>query len=124
MKSIAAALLLSALLAAGAGTLQAQSSERPGFRLNPHVPPKPELLTQEKPDATSGPTPSPKTAAAPSSQVASVQVALSRHGYYKGPINGIADGPTQAAIAAYRNDRKLEASGGIDTALLRSLGLI
>lgn len=52
-----------------------------------------------------------------------VQVALSRRGYYRGPIDGDIGPGSRAAIRAYQYDRGLPVTGGIDRYLMRSLGL-
>ena len=44
-------------------------------------------------------------------QVPGVQVALYRHGYYKGPIDGISGPMTKAAIRRFQKDKKLKADG-------------
>ena len=54
---------------------------------------------------------------------ADVQLALRRQGYYRGPVDGDLGPETRAAIRDYQYDRRLPATGRIDTSLLRSLGL-
>lgn len=54
---------------------------------------------------------------------ADVQIALSRRGYYHGPIDGDIGPGTRAAIRAYQYEHDLPVSGHIDRYLLRSLGL-
>jgi peptidoglycan hydrolase-like protein with peptidoglycan-binding domain len=49
--------------------------------------------------------------ALPEYQVAGLQVALYRFGYYKGPIDGIAGPMTNRAIVAFQKERKLVADG-------------
>lgn len=44
-------------------------------------------------------------------QVPGVQVALYRHGYYKGPIDGIPGPMTKAAIRRFQKDKKLKPDG-------------
>ena len=53
-----------------------------------------------------------------------VQYALSRKGYYGGPIDGDVGPRTRAAIRAYQVDKALPVTGRIDRPLLYSLGLI
>ncbi len=43
--------------------------------------------------------------ALPEYQVAGLQVALYRHGHYKGPIDGIAGPQTKHAISAFQRSR-------------------
>lgn len=52
-----------------------------------------------------------------------VQRALSKRGYYRGAIDGDIGNGSRAAIRAYQYDHRLEVTGRIDTALLRSLRL-
>ena len=52
-----------------------------------------------------------------------VQRALARKGYYRGGIDGDIGPGTRAAIRAYQYNRRLEVTGRIDGALLRSLGI-
>ena len=47
----------------------------------------------------------------PEYQVAGLQVALYRFGYYKGPIDGIAGPMTNRAIVAFQRERKLTTDG-------------
>jgi len=54
---------------------------------------------------------------------AQVQEALSRQGYYQGPIDGIVGPGTQAAIAAYQRDNGLPVTGAVDGGLIHSLGI-
>ncbi len=68
-----------------------------------------------------GPSPSPSTSAG--SADAAVQRALSRRGYYNGPIDGDIGPGTRAAIARYQRDAGLRPTGVVDSTLLRSLGL-
>ena len=58
-----------------------------------------------------------------SSLEASVQRALSRRGYYSGPVDGDLGPRSRAAIRDYQADRGLAATGRIDSRLLNSLGL-
>jgi hypothetical protein len=52
-----------------------------------------------------------------------VQRALRRDGYYRGDIDGDIGNGTRAAIREYQYDHRLEVTGRIYRALLRSLGL-
>jgi putative peptidoglycan binding protein len=54
---------------------------------------------------------------------ADVQVALSRRGYYRGPIDGDIGPGSRGAIAAYQRDHGLAVTGNINSALIRSLGI-
>lgn len=54
---------------------------------------------------------------------ASVQSALSRRGYYRGPVDGQVGPYTRRSIARYQADHGLIPSGSINNSLLRSLGL-
>ena len=54
--------------------------------------------------------------------VVSVQKALARRGYYRGPIDGIAGKGTRRAILTYRADNGLRVISRIDNELLRALG--
>lgn len=59
----------------------------------------------------------------PDQVVADVQEQLQRDGYYNGPVNGILDSPTQAAIAYYQRDHNLAITSVVDAATVTSLGL-
>lgn len=52
-----------------------------------------------------------------------VQRALSRRGYYRGPIDGAIGPMSHRSIARYQRDNGLSATGYINSSLLRSLGL-
>lgn len=52
-----------------------------------------------------------------------VQIALHLHGFDPGPINGLDEGPTQAAIAKFQLSRNLPASGSMDEGTLKELGV-
>ncbi len=52
-----------------------------------------------------------------------VQRALTRLGYYRGPVDGDIGPGTRASIARYQRDRGLRVTGVVDSTLLRSLGL-
>ena len=53
----------------------------------------------------------------------SVQRALARIGYYRGPIDGSIGPGSRHAIARYQDEQGLQATGYIGPGLLRSLGL-
>jgi putative peptidoglycan binding protein len=55
--------------------------------------------------------------------VSSVQSQLSKLGYYRGAIDGVAGDETQAAIARYQEDNDLSVTGTVTAATLQSLGL-
>jgi Putative peptidoglycan binding domain len=59
----------------------------------------------------------------PDQVVADVQAQLQRDRYYNGPVNGILDSPTQAAIAYYQRDHNLAITSVVDAATVTSLGL-
>lgn len=54
---------------------------------------------------------------------AEVQRALARRGYYRGPIDGDLGPGSRNAIARYQADHGLRVTGGVNSSLLRSLGL-
>lgn len=57
------------------------------------------------------------------SMEASVQRALARNGYYRGPIDGNIGPMSRRAIASYQNDHGLRVTGYPDGNLLNALGL-
>jgi hypothetical protein len=59
----------------------------------------------------------------PDQVVADVQAELQRVGYYTGPVNGVLDPATQAAIAYYQRDHNLAITSVVDAATVTSLGL-
>jgi hypothetical protein len=59
----------------------------------------------------------------PDQVVADVQAELQREGYYTGPVNGMLDSATQAAIAYYQRDHNLAITSVVDAATVTSLGL-
>jgi hypothetical protein len=59
----------------------------------------------------------------PDQVVADVQAQLQRDGYYNGPINGMLDPSTQAAIGYYQRDHNLAITSVVDAATVTSLGL-
>lgn len=59
----------------------------------------------------------------PDQVVADVQAELQREGYYNGPVNGLLDPPTQAAISYYQRDHNLAITSVVDAATVTSLGL-
>ncbi len=62
--------------------------------------------------------------AAPANSIAaSVQMALSRQGYYRGPVDGDLGPMSRRAIANYQADRGLRVTGYPNNSLFESLGL-
>lgn len=59
----------------------------------------------------------------PDQVVADVQAQLQQDGYYNGPVNGMLDPATQAAIAYYQRDHNLAITSVVDAATVASLGL-
>jgi hypothetical protein len=57
------------------------------------------------------------------SRVSDVQSALSREGYYDGPIDGKLGDATRQALRRYQRDRGLDATGGITSGVIRALRL-
>ncbi|TSA33827.1 MAG: hypothetical protein D4R65_07085, partial [Verrucomicrobiaceae bacterium] len=53
----------------------------------------------------------------------SVQIVLSKQGYYQGPIDGSVGPATSRAIRNYQRDHHLTPTGTINSALLISMGL-
>lgn len=53
----------------------------------------------------------------------SVQIVLSKQGYYQGPIDGSVGPATSRAIRSYQRDHRLTPTGTINPALLISMGL-
>jgi len=60
---------------------------------------------------------------APDQVVANVQAALQELGYYQGPINGLLDPATGAALANYQRDNGLNITSAIDEPTLAALGI-
>ncbi len=54
---------------------------------------------------------------------ANVQQALTREGYYRGPIDGVIGARTRSAIRAYERANGLHVDGVIDQRLLQTMGL-
>jgi peptidoglycan hydrolase-like protein with peptidoglycan-binding domain len=52
-----------------------------------------------------------------------MQIALHLQGFDPGPINGVNEGRTQAALAQFQLSRNLPASGAMDEATLKELGV-
>jgi hypothetical protein len=52
-----------------------------------------------------------------------VQIALARRGYYHGEIDGVIGPMSRSAIVRYQDSHGLPATGVIDYALLRALGI-
>jgi hypothetical protein len=59
----------------------------------------------------------------PDQVVANVQAALKELGYYQGPINGVLESETRAAVANYQRDHGLYNTSAIDEPTLASLGM-
>jgi hypothetical protein len=59
----------------------------------------------------------------PDQVITDVQIQLQQEGYYTGPVSGILDQPTQAAIANYQRDHNLAITAVVDAATVMSLGL-
>ncbi len=57
------------------------------------------------------------------STLSSVQSALKTRGYYTGSVDGVSGPATRGAITGFRGDNGLGTSTGIDSTLLRALGL-
>ena len=53
-----------------------------------------------------------------------MQSALKQLGYYAGDLNGSLGVDTRQALTAYQQDYGLEATGAVDEATVRALGLI
>ncbi len=60
---------------------------------------------------------------APDQVVANVQAALQALGYYQGPINGLLDPATGAALANYQRDNGLNTTSAVDEPTLAALGM-
>jgi len=63
------------------------------------------------------------TAYSDESLAMSAQERLARLGYSPGPIDGVIGAQTRDAIADFQNDNRLPATGNLDTATVRALGL-
>jgi g-D-glutamyl-meso-diaminopimelate peptidase len=57
------------------------------------------------------------------SMVGAVQSDLARQGYYRGVIDGVYGPQTRGAITRYQRNHRLQVTGSLTTATLRSLGL-
>jgi hypothetical protein len=57
------------------------------------------------------------------SRVSDVQSALSREGYYDGPIDGKLGDATRKALRRYQRDRGLDVTGGITSGVIKALRL-
>jgi hypothetical protein len=55
--------------------------------------------------------------------VSSVQSQLTKLGYYRGAVDGVAGDETEAALARYQEDNDLSVTGTVTAATLQSLGL-
>jgi len=60
----------------------------------------------------------------PDQVVINVQHALKEFGYYEGAVNGSLGANTRRALIAYQVDNDLDATGAVDEATVRALGLI
>ncbi len=60
----------------------------------------------------------------PDQVIVNVQNALKALGYYSGDINGSLGVDTRQALTAYQQDYGLDATGAVDEATVRALGLI
>jgi len=60
----------------------------------------------------------------PDQVIINVQSALKQLGYYAGDLNGSLGVGTRQALTAYQQDYGLEATGVVDEATVRALGLI
>jgi peptidoglycan hydrolase-like protein with peptidoglycan-binding domain len=60
----------------------------------------------------------------PDQVIINVQHALKELGYYAGDVNGSLGDNTRRALAAYQQDYGLDATGAVDEATVRALGLI
>lgn len=60
----------------------------------------------------------------PDQVIVNVQRALKELGYYAGDLNGSLGVDTRQALTAYQQDYGLDATGAVDEATVRSLGLI
>ena len=60
----------------------------------------------------------------PDQVIVNVQNALKELGYYAGDANGSLGVDTRRALTAYQQDYGLEATGAVDEATVRALGLI
>jgi hypothetical protein len=58
------------------------------------------------------------------SMVGAVQSDLARQGYYRGVIDGVYGPQTRVAITRYQRNHRLQVTGSLTTATLRSLGLL
>jgi hypothetical protein len=57
------------------------------------------------------------------STVSAVQSDLAKQGYYRGVIDGVYGPQTRAALTRYQSNHRLQVTGSLTTATLRSLGL-
>ncbi len=60
----------------------------------------------------------------PDQVIINVQNALKELGYYTGDVNGSLGVNTRRALTAYQQDYGLDATGVVDEATVRALGLI
>jgi peptidoglycan hydrolase-like protein with peptidoglycan-binding domain len=59
----------------------------------------------------------------PNRAVIAVQGRLQQTGYYNGPVTGVLDLPTAAAIARFQAKHDLLATGGLDQPTAQALGI-
>jgi len=59
----------------------------------------------------------------PNGAVIAVQSRLQQAGYYNGPVTGVLDLPTAAAIARFQAKHDLLATGGLDQPTAQALGI-
>ena len=75
---------------------------------------------------TGSPQPASEAATSPDDYVElikRVQLTLHLHGFDPGPVNGLDEGRTQAALAQFQLSRSLPASGSVDEQTLKALGV-
>ncbi|MFN3593140.1 MAG: peptidoglycan-binding domain-containing protein [Thiobacillaceae bacterium] len=56
-------------------------------------------------------------------KIGEIQRALASAGFYKGPINGQADGATMAAVAEYQKAKGLPTDGFLNMETIKALGV-
>lgn len=99
-----------------------------------HPPPRP---AYRPPTLYSAPTPLPAPSAAPAAPrtlsgrselftqiVRRVQMGLSAYGYYRGPLSGMVDADTRAALSKFQGDYKIKVTGTITPEVLDSLRIV
>lgn len=73
--------------------------------------------------ATAAAPAAPAMAAAPAASVTIAQKALSRLGYYRGPMDGAASPGLKLAVQAYQRDQGLPATGALDDPMISRLSV-